>query len=179
MVIDLLFLLTLALGLYKGYRKGLIVSLFSFIGLIIGLAAAFKCSALTGRYISEQVAVPGPLLPSLSFLVTFLIAALLVRLLARMIEKSIKLVMLGWVNQIAGMLLFGVLYTTAFSFVLFFGAQTRVLSDATLGKSATYPYIKPWTPRMMNQMGKLLPFLKSSYGELETFFEGVAEGKKP
>lgn len=179
MLIDLLFLLTLALGLYKGFRKGLIVSLFSFIGLVIGLAAAFKCSALTGRYIQEQVAVPGPLLPSLSFLVTFLIAALLVRLVARMIEKSVQLVLLGWVNRIAGMLLYGLLYTTAFSFVLFFGAQTRLLGDATLGKSSTYPYVKPWAPRMMNLMGNWLPFLKGSYGELENFFEGVADGKKP
>ena len=178
-MIDLVFLLLIALAVYKGYRKGLIVSLFSVIALVAGLAAAFKLSALTGRYIAAQVAVPGPLLPSLSFLVTFLIVALLVRLVARIIEKSVQLAMLGWINRLGGALLHVVLYTTLLSFALFFGEKTQWLKADAISRSKAYPYVQPWAPGLLNNLGKWIPVFKGTYAELEHFFEGIAEKNKP
>ena len=178
-MIDLVFFLLLALAVYKGYRKGLVLSLFSVIALVAGLAAAFKLSALTGRYISDRVSVPGPFLPSLSFLVTFLIVALLVRLAARIIEKSVQLAMLGWINRLAGALLHIVLYTTLLSFALFFGEKTQWLSAGAVSQSKVYPYVQPWAPGLLNNLGKWMPVFRGTYAELEHFFEGVAEKNKP
>ena len=178
MVIDLLYLLTLGLGVYKGFRKGLIVALFSVLALMVGLAAAFKCSALTGRYIREHFSVPGPILPTLSFLVTFLVAALLVRLIARLIEKSVQLVLLGWVNRLCGVVLYAALYTTIFSFVLFFAEKSKLLKSSTTERSHTASFVRPWAPKTMELLGGVLPFLKGSYKELENFFESLSNGRE-
>ena len=45
MFIDTLFLLAMIAALFKGYTKGLVVAVFSFAAIIIGLAAALKLSS--------------------------------------------------------------------------------------------------------------------------------------
>ena len=45
MILDLLLIVILIVAIIKGYQRGLIVGIFSFIAVIIGLAAAIKLSA--------------------------------------------------------------------------------------------------------------------------------------
>jgi membrane protein required for colicin V production len=46
MVIDAIFIVLMILAVIKGFRNGLIVAVFSFLGIIIGLAAAMKFSTV-------------------------------------------------------------------------------------------------------------------------------------
>src|SRR5689334_15249236 len=105
MLIDILFGIVLALALLKGFKQGLIVGIFSLLAIIIGLAAALKLSAFVASRIGNTVKVSEQWLPFISFVVVFIVVVLLVRLGARIIEKSVQLVMLGWVNRLAGMIL--------------------------------------------------------------------------
>lgn len=57
MFLDLIFFMLLLTGIIKGYRKGLIIALFSIIAFIAGIAAALKFSAVA----SEKLAVQLPL----------------------------------------------------------------------------------------------------------------------
>ena len=42
MAIDIIFLVLLAMAAFKGFRRGFIVAIFSFLAIVIGLAAAIK-----------------------------------------------------------------------------------------------------------------------------------------
>ena len=44
MVIDIILLILLAFAIIKGYRNGFVVAIFSFLAIVIGLAAAMKLS---------------------------------------------------------------------------------------------------------------------------------------
>ena len=57
MILDLIFAVILILAVFRGYQRGLIVGIFSFIAIIIGLAAAIKLSAVVAGYIGESVKV--------------------------------------------------------------------------------------------------------------------------
>lgn len=178
MIIDILFAIIVILALIKGYRNGVVVAIFSVIGLLVGLAAAIKLSTLVAEYLKDAVNISGKWLPVISFAIVFLAAVMLVRLGAAAIQKTLELVMLGWINRLAGIILYFMLYTIIFSVILFYADKVHLLTTATIVSSGTYNFIQPWGPRAIDSLGVVLPFFKNMFHELEQFFGSVADAKK-
>lgn len=175
MVIDLLFLCVLALALFKGLQRGLIVAVFSLVAFIVGLAAALKLSAVAAVYLQEQWDVSTKWAPVLSFALVFLVVVLLIRIAANLIETTVEIALLGWVNKLGGVLLYMVLYTIIFSILLFFAVQLKMVSDETLQASVCYAFIEPWGPVVMNGFGRLIPVFRDLFTELEDFFGNLSQ----
>jgi membrane protein required for colicin V production len=150
------------------------VGLFSLVAVIIGLAAAMKLSIVAGKYIGKVIKISDEWLPVISFAVVFLLIVLLIRLGAKAIEKTIKVVMLGWVNTMGGIIFYAALYTIVFSVILFYAEQMKWLQTDTISKSVTYSFVQPWGPKAINGFGSIIPFFKDMFGELEQFFDKIA-----
>lgn len=179
MLIDIIFAVLLVLAIFRGYRQGLIIGLFSLVAVIIGLAAAMKLSVVAATWIGKEVNVAEKWLPLVSFIVVFIVVVLLIRLGAKAIESMVEVVMLGWLNKLAGMLLYAVIFTLIFSVLLFYAEQMQLLQPATIKSSVTYEYIQPWGPKVINGFGSLIPWFKDMFGELETFFAKVSDRLTP
>ena len=100
----------------------------------------------------------------------FIVVILLVSLGARLIKKTIDLAMLGWLDRIGGMVLFIVIYTIIFSVILFFAEKILVLKPAVIESSVVYKYVSPWGPKVINNLGKIIPFFNDMFLQLEQFF---------
>jgi membrane protein required for colicin V production len=174
MIVDTCFIILMVLAIFKGYSRGFIVALFSIFAFIAGLAAAMKLSTVVANYLGNNAGITKQWLPVISFLLVFIVVALLVRLGASVIEKTMQLAMLGWVNRIAGIILYVVLYVVLLSVLIFYAIQVKMISDATLASSVTWPYLQPWGPLAMNGLGKLLPFFKDMFAQLQSFFENIS-----
>ncbi|MEO6914694.1 MAG: CvpA family protein [Chitinophagaceae bacterium] len=174
MLIDLTVLLVLIFAVFKGLRQGLIVAVFSLAGLLIGLAAALKLSALTAAYLSGTLNVGVKWLPVLSFLLVFIASVMLVRLIATALQKTVELAMLGWANRIGGMVAYGIIYLLILSVTFFYLEKIQLISDTAIAESKTYPLIRPLAPRAIGLLGSILPFLKDIFAQLSAFFETVA-----
>ena len=179
MIIDIILVILLVIAVVKGFRKGLIVALFSVIAFIIGLAAAMKLSVVIAGYIGKAVKISDQWLPVISFAVVFLIVVLLVRWGAALLQKGVEIAMLGWVNRLGGILLYLVLYILIFSIVIFYADQLQFIKKETIRQSVTYPYIQPWGPKVMDAVGKLIPVFKGMFTDLENFFDGVSHQLPP
>lgn len=172
MIIDIAFLITMILAVFKGYTKGFIVGIFSFFAFIIGLAAAIKLSIVAAHF-------PGSLsgnskwLPVISFAIVFIIVVLLVNIGARVIKKAITLVMLGWIDKLGGIILYIIVYTIIFSVLLFFAEKTSLLNQDIILKSSVYNYVAPWGRVVINNLGKIIPLFKDLFGQLQTLFENL------
>ncbi|MBI1341904.1 MAG: CvpA family protein [Terrimonas sp.] len=175
MIIDLLLAILLVLAIVKGYRKGLIVAVFSILALIIGLAAAIKLSTVVASYIGKSVNISDKWLPVISFAAVFIVIVVLVRLVAGIIQKSAELVLLGWLNRLGGVLIYAALYLIIFSIFLFYAVELGVFKNETIHASVTYTYIRPWGPAVINTIGSLVPFFKGMFAELQAFFGNVSE----
>ena len=174
MFIDIIVIALLALAIFKGFRNGLIVAVFSFLAFVIGLAAALKLSAVVAEYLGNSTNISQLWLPVLAFAIVFFIVVLLVKLGAKLIEGAMKMVMLGWLNKIGGMLFYALLYIFILSVVLFYALQLNIIKPETAAASSTYKYIEPLAPKVMSVLGEVLPFLKNVFADLENFFEGVS-----
>src|ERR1043165_7370964 len=127
MLIDIIVFILLIMAIFKGLRKRLVLAVFSFLGFLVGLAAALKLSTLMAGYIGSNVEVSQRWLPFLAFIVVFVIVVLLVRIGAKLIEGALRIVMLGWLNRIGGALFYILIYFFVFSILLFFATQLHLL----------------------------------------------------
>lgn len=178
MLIDILFLLLMILSLVKGYRNGMVVAVFSFLAIIVGLAAAMKCSTLVAGWLESSTHINNAWLPFLSFLLVMVGVVILVRLGAVFIQSAMEAVLLGWFNKIAGIVLYAALYTTLYSVVLFYAGRLNWLKPETLATSRTYAFIEPWGPKAIELFGRVIPLFKGMFEELSIFFEHIGKAVK-
>jgi membrane protein required for colicin V production len=106
--------------------------------------------------------------------IVFIGVVLLVSLVGRIIKKTIRFVMLGWLDSIGGIILYAFIYIIIFSIFLFFVEKLHIIKAETIAASVTYPYISQWGPKVIDNLGKIIPIFKGMFGELENFFGGIA-----
>ena len=175
MFIDLIFLILMVMAVFKGISKGFIVAIFSLLAFIIGLAAALKLSAVVAVHLRESMNVSGYWLPFLAFLIVFVGVVFLVRFGASVIKKAVSIAFLGWADSLAGIVLYAVMYTMAFSVILFFADRIHLVSLHTRTASYTYSFIEPFGPKVMSLLGKAIPFFSHMFADLTRFFQSVAD----
>jgi len=173
MIIDIILLVVLAMACFKGYSRGLIVAIFSFLAIIIGVAAAMKFSIVVGGWLQNSTHISRQWIPFLSFLLIVIAVVILVRLVANLLQKSVEFVMLGWLNRLGGIVFYVVLYVIIYSIVLFYATEMNVIKPETIQASKTYSLIEPFGPRAINLLGSLVPIFKDLFVQLEKFFGSV------
>ncbi len=173
MVIDSIFVILLIMAAIKGYSRGLIVAVFSFVAIIIGLAAAMKLSTIVANWLHDSTNISMAWLPILSFALVMLGVIVLVRLGANMVQRSVEFAMIGWINKIGGILLYAALYITVLSILLFFTEKINLIKPSTVSESRFYPFIKPWGPKAINGFGMIIPLFKNMFAQLDSFFTAV------
>lgn len=142
-LIDLLFLGMMAMAVFKGIRNGLIVALFSIVGWIVGIIAAFRFSDVAASYLQGTFDISPRTLSIISFVIVFLLVMLLVNLGAKLVEKTVELALLGWVNRIGGIFFYVLLYTLLFSILIYFAERVHLINAETIASSKVYPWVKP------------------------------------
>jgi len=174
MIIDLIFAVLVILAIIQGFRRGLIIAIFSFVAIFIGLAAAIKLSVVVANYLGDTVKVSVKWLPILSFIVVFVFVIILVRLGAKLLQKTAEAFTLGWLNRLGGIIFYLVIYFTIYSIILFYATEARIIQQKTIDASTTYSFIQPWGPKAMNALGAIVPIFKDMFVELENFFERIS-----
>ena len=173
MVIDVAFYVLMIIAVFKGFSKGFIVGIFSFIAFLIGLAAALKLSAVIAHHFESSSGISTRWLPVISFALVFIVIVILVNIGARILKKAVSMVMLGWLDKLGGIILYMLIYTIIFSVILFFGTKTYLIKPETIASSSVYNYVSPWGPKVIDSIGKFLPAFKDLFLQLENFFEKI------
>lgn len=140
--VDIVLLLVLGLGVWSGFKKGFIISLFDVIGLGLGVYGGIHFSDAFAEWLKTTFNIGIDWLPFSSFLVTLLLIILVVHLLARAITKVLKLAMLGTLNKVGGAI-FGLARSVLFvSLALLFlhplNKKSQFVSDEALEASVLY-----------------------------------------
>ena len=175
MSVDIIFILLMGMAIFRGLKKGLVLGIFSFLAFIVGLAAALKLSTVVAKHLEGSVGSLTKWMPLLAFMLVFIAVLLLIGLGARIIKKILQLAMLGWLDSLAGMILYICIYTIIFSIFLFYGVKLLLIKPDVIANSKVYPYVAPWGPKVIDNLGKIIPLFKDMFSELEDFFAGLAK----
>jgi len=173
-MIDIFFFIILLLALVRGWRKGLILGLFSMVCGLIGLAAAVKLSAVLATHLQGDLHLSSRWLPVLAFILVFVLVILIIQWSGRLLEGLVKLIFLEWLNKLGGIVLFTVLYLSIFSIVLFYGTKTQFISKRAVDDSHFYSLIAPLGPQVIRFITGFIPFGQDMFTALEGFFDQIA-----
>jgi membrane protein required for colicin V production len=175
MGIDIVFAIILVFAIYKGYSRGLIVAVFSFVAVMVGMAAALKLTTVAVLYAQQHWQIHTRWLPVLCFICLFVGVVLLVRLGATLMQKLVELAMMGWLNKLGGIILYSAIFIIAYSVLLWIANQLYWLSPETKLQSVVYPYIEHLGPAVMNGLGRIIPIFKDMFAGLQSFFDNAAK----
>lgn len=100
--IDVVIIVVALIGAYVGWSHGLIRMVFTFVGLIVGIA-------LAGLWSDELADVFSPSGAQWAYLASFAIIVIIVVVIAnicgKILQTFLKLIMLGWLDSIGGAIL--------------------------------------------------------------------------
>jgi len=173
MTIDVIGVILVLLFFVRGFSKGLIVALCSVVALLLGILCAVSFSAKLALFLQEKGWVSGAWAPILSYVVLFFTVLWAVRLLAKLTEQLGSALLLGWVNKVAGGLLYAGAAVIVYSSLIWMCNRAHLFSAETLALSKTYPYLEAVALCFFCQSGKFLPFAQHAFDNLHAFFSGV------
>ena len=174
MFLDIVYIIVLLLAVIKGYRKGIIVGIFSLLAFVIGLAAALKLSATVAIWLQGHSSINSKWLPFLAFVIVLVSVIFIVKLAAKAIHEVVKALLLGWADKLGGAILYVFIYTLIYSVILFYATNIHLINDNMIESSQTYGFVEPLGPKVIGRIGEWLPWFKDMFKELENFFQPKA-----
>jgi membrane protein required for colicin V production len=137
---DILVGVVLVYGLVRGLFRGLVKELSSIIGVLGGFLAAYSFYGVIGGYLSGMVSSPA-YRNLLAFLIIFGAVVVTVNLLAIVVKYLLKIVFLGWLDRLGGVV-FGFVKGALIVSVLFLALTAFLPKGAPLIKdSVAAPYV--------------------------------------
>lgn len=130
--VDILILLPLIIGGWRGFKRGFVVEIFTLLALLVGIYAGIHLSDAVAGWLNDVFNLNSEYLPIIAFLVTFLGVGALVYFAGVVLEKMVNMVALKMVNKLLG-LFFGVVK------FLFFISVFLVILEAFDEKSEFIP----------------------------------------
>jgi membrane protein required for colicin V production len=171
MVLDFIYLLLVAWGIYRGGRQGFVRYIFSSLAFIIGIIGALQLTHTFAHYLQQWFGWQSTYLPFFAFLAAFITIVLLVRLLANFLDKTLRFLYLNMFNRIAGAILGGLLFTVFCSMFIWLFNQIQLISPDMRANSMTYDWVAPVFPAVMDTAAALLPVFKDALQNLNELFE--------
>ena len=152
----------LIIALLKGYKNGFIRALISFFSLFIGLVLAFQFAGWVAGQLKEHTKIASHWLPFISFLIILILVLIVLRWIASFLQQTAEWLLLGWLNKLLGMLLYGFIYFTILSAVIYFLQILGVIEAAKMKDTYTYAWLQKWWPYCMEKISIWLPSIKST-----------------
>ncbi len=160
--LDFLIFAFVGIFIIQGYRKGFIISLATFIALILGIYLAVNFSNFLDGILLKNLKPSRTWLPILSFTLTFLIVVTGVFVVAKLMEKVVNVVGMGFLNCLAGAILGFIKGVVLASILLFIitsvdtGEKWIQKEDKTA--SFIYHHVTGVFPALMKRFGGSIKF---------------------
>lgn len=165
--LDIFFIVVFILGAIKGYMKGLIIEVFSFLAFFVGLFVSIELTIpVANRFFSSSdyfqiytIAV---------FIMLFLAAVLIINLLAKALKKVLDLTFIGLFDNILGALagVFKWAFIISVFFWVFDSIGLRLPGDQS-DDSLIYPIIQNIGPATFEWLSNMLPFIQDMIDSLK------------
>ena len=108
--LDIILAICFVPALIRGISKGFIEQAMAFAAFFLSVWMAFRFSSLAALWLKPRLEVNDTLLNVIAFVLVLVAVSVAMVLLGKLLSKFIKVVMLGWLDKLLGVL-FGFLFT--------------------------------------------------------------------
>ena len=156
-VLDIILLICFVPALVQGLRKGFISQVIAIISIIAGVWLSARFSAAVSEWIAQYIQGSEQVLKVVSFALIFIAVIAGLALLGRLIEGTVKLIMLGWLNRLLGVVFSLVKAALIVGLVIMafcsLNNTFQLVSEDVLNQSVLFPPLK-------NMAYTVFPYLK-------------------
>ncbi|MEX1188376.1 MAG: CvpA family protein [Bacteroidia bacterium] len=157
--LDWIIIIVLIIGFVNGFRKGLIMSLSTLIGVVLGIFLAMKGSSEVDEFIHGNTSIDGPILPYISFIAVFAGVYIICYIAGKAMSSAVKLLMLGLFDKVLGGL-FGaskaLLFVSLVSLMINYFGWSMVSSESE-NKSRLYSKVRSGAALFYPAIEKVFP----------------------
>jgi membrane protein required for colicin V production len=171
MTIDIIFLLAITYGFYKGFSKGLVMAVLSLAGYITAIIATMFFT----KKIIVLVNWHSVYAPIVCYVGLFITVVLLFRLVGKLIESMLEMVELTIVNKLIGGLIGVTIITALFSCIIWMLLQINILPNSVQQSSQVVQYLIPAGHFSVEIAGKLFPTVKEFFFHCKTQLQELAK----
>ena len=157
-ILDIIILICLIPAIIQGIRKGLISQIIGIVSLIAGVWASARFANIVGVWLAQYLTASEQVLKVVAFALILIAVFIALGLIGKLLEGIIKLIMLGWLNKLLGvvfalikcLLILGLVVLAFNSLNTTFGlVKPEIITDSVL-----YPIVK-------NMADTVFPYLQS------------------
>jgi membrane protein required for colicin V production len=171
--LDIVALIALGWGAYKGFKNGVLIEVAGLIGLVIGFWAGMRLAFLFADYYRDHFHLPEKWVPAIAFFTAFAVGIGTVYLAAWAATKLLQTAQLNLPNRIAGGV-FGVLkwgfLVGAFFMIV---GTSQILTPATTEGSRSYAILKSYSHAVQGYTIGLVPAARNVLDDMEHYFVSV------
>lgn len=171
-ILDIILLIPLLWGAYKGYKKGLLLEIVALFALVLGIIGGFKLLHWGIHTITNFIGDFHRLIPILAFILIFITIVILVNILGKALKKVLDYTLLGSFDSLFGALIGLAKWTFGLSIILWLVKQAGVVitADATAG-TYIFPFIDSLAPKIFKWLSILLPFVKDLMSSIKELLQ--------
>lgn len=174
-VLDIIFLIPVVWLAYRGFSKGLILSLTSLVALIAGIWFSIHFSGLVAGWLRNDMGFTSSYLHIISFIMTFTATVILIHLIGKLFNKVAEWAALGIINRLLG-LLFGLMRAALYLGILIFiinsvDVKSKLITPELKNESFLFkplsrvvpriwPVVKEWLPKRIEEKKEDLPVIQ-------------------
>lgn len=158
--LDLLLLLPLAVGVFKGYRHGLVLEVVSLLAFVLGVVGGLSLLSAAIPVVRGYVGELFGLLPLVAFLMVLVLIMWGVHLLGSLVKKAVHLTPLGVLDNLLGAVAGGLKWLLGLSLLLHGTALAGLplLAPSITAGSVVLPWVVRATPLALQLTAYALPF---------------------
>ena len=101
-ILDIIILICFVPALVQGLRKGFIAQVIAIVSILAGVYLSFRFSSAASMWLSQYIQGSEQVLKIVAFALILVGVAAAFTLLGKLIEGIFKIVMLGWLNKLLG-----------------------------------------------------------------------------
>ena len=144
--LDIIILLCFIPAIITGLKKGLVTQIFEIVSVIAGAWLSYRFSGLLCKYLAPYIETSEPILHIIAFVIIMIVAVLFFRLIGKGVETIVKLVLLGWLNKLLGVvfaiLKVGLILGLVIIVFNTINAQVGLVKEEVLSSSVLYEPLK-------------------------------------
>lgn len=145
-ILDIILLICFVPAIIQGLRKGFIAQAISIISIVVGIWASARFANIVTAWIGQYITASEQVLKLVAFALILIVVFLVLAALGKMLEGVFRLVMLGWLNKLLGVV-FALLKTVLIVGLLIIAFTSvndtfKFVQESVLNESVLYPPLK-------------------------------------
>lgn len=168
--IDIIALVAIGFGAFRGFRNGAILEIAGLLGLIVGIWAGLRLAFIFAAYYRDNFEIPENYIPLLAFLTAFLLGIGAVWLIGRLLHKMIHSVALGLPNRAGGAVFGAAKWAFLAGTVLSLVGSSQFISPETKESSIAYPALDTYCKTVQGYTIGLIPAASNVFKDVEEYF---------